>query len=67
MRIRLHNPLGIYEIGKRQKQEDAIYPQLEQLSASRTMVRLLVRLWLVPWENGLMSISPPASNSLARR
>ncbi|MBQ5509393.1 MAG: protein phosphatase 2C domain-containing protein [Muribaculaceae bacterium] len=34
MRIRLHNPLGIYEIGKRQKQEDAIYPQLEQLSAS---------------------------------
>lgn len=34
MKIRLQQPLGIYEIGKRVKQEDAIFPQLETVTAS---------------------------------
>lgn len=33
MRIKLHTPLGFYEIGGRVKQEDAIFPQLENLSS----------------------------------
>ncbi len=34
MNIRIHKPLGFYEIGQRGKQEDSVYPQLEQLDAT---------------------------------
>jgi len=34
MKIELHVPQGIYEKGRRLKQEDAIYPQLSKVSAS---------------------------------
>ena len=38
MKIKLHDPHGFYEIGKRARQEDAMFPQLERLGQSNAAV-----------------------------